>query len=264
MLKGKNIFITGTNRGIGKAILEACAAVGANCWAHARANRLVGKLSGWEVEKWGDGEVLFSDWCKGLAEKYGVSVTPVFFDMTDASTMKDAVRQLMTSKVAVDVLVNNAGITDNALFQMSSEKMLRTEFEVNVFAPFMLTQYILKIMLRQKHGNIVNIASVSGLRGDIGRSVYGMTKAALVSLTQSLAAEVGRQGVRVNAVAPGFIETDMMAYMTPEVIQRNLEMSRLGRIGKAEEVARIVVFLASDEAAYMTGQVVRVDGGMGV
>ena len=190
-------------------------------------------------------------------------ITPVFFDMTDAAAMKDAVHGFVVAQTTIDILVNNAGVTDNALFQMSSEKMLRSEFEINVFAPFRLTQYVLKLMLRKKRGSIVNVASVSGMRGDVGRSVYGMTKAALISMTQSLAAEVGRQGVRVNAIAPGFIDTDMMSYMTRAAIERNLEMSRLGRIGTPKEVADLAVFLASDRSSYMTGQVIRVDGGMG-
>ena len=117
-------------------------------------------------------------------------------------------------------------------------------------------------MTRQKSGTIINVSSISGLRGDIGRSVYGMTKAAIASLTQSLAAEFGKQGIRVNAVAPGFIQTDMMSYMSPDVIEKNLEQSKLGRIGLPEEVAKTVVFLASDASSYITGEIVRVTGGL--
>lgn len=245
MLKGKTAFITGTSRGLGRAFVNEFAKNGACVFAHARK----------ETSE-------FIDWCAELASRYGVDITPVFFDMADSGAMRESVRNLVVSKTPVDVLVNNAGVTDNALFQMSSERMLRNEFEINVFAPFLLTQYLLKIMLRCGHGSIVNVSSVSGLRGDVGRSVYGMTKAALASFTQSLAAEVGRQGVRVNAVAPGFIETDMMSYMTEDVVQRNLERSSLGRRGTPEEVAKLVVFLASDASSYMTGEIVRVTGGL--
>lgn len=246
MLRGKTAFITGTNRGLGRAFVEEFAKNGASVIAHARKDNLD-----------------FRSFCSDVASRNGVAVTPVFFDMTDAVAMKEVVRGLVASQTVIDILVNNAGVTDNALFQMSSEKMLRGEFETNVFAPFRLTQYVLKLMLRKKRGSIVNVASVSGMRGDIGRSVYGMTKAALISMTQSLAAEVGRLGVRVNAIAPGFIDTDMMSYLSQAAIERNLEMSRLGRIGTPKEVANLAVFLASDMASYMTGQVVRVDGGLG-
>lgn len=245
MLKGKTAFITGTNRGLGKAFVEEFAKNGANVIAHARVQTPE-----------------FVTFCADMAKQYGVAVTPIYFDVTDATAMKAVIRDLMSSKTPVDILVNNAGVTDNALFQMSSEKMLRNEFEINVFAPFLLTQYILKIMVRNGKGSIVNVSSLSGLRGDVGRSVYGMTKAAIASFTQSLAAEMGRKGIRVNAVAPGFIKTDMMSHMTEEVIAHNLEQSRLGRIGTPEEVAKLVVFLASDESSYMTGEVVRVTGGL--
>ncbi len=245
MLKNKNVLITGCNRGLGKAFVEEFAKNGANVIAHARTETA-------EFLK------MLSD----VSEKYGVSVTPAFFDLGDAEKMKSFARELISSKKNIDVLVNNAGVTDNASFQMSSEKMLRNEFEINVFAPFILTQYILKIMARQKSGSIVNVSSVSGLRGDIGRSVYGMTKAAIASLTQSLAAELGKQGIRVNAVAPGFIQTDMMSYMSRDVIEKNLEQSKLGRIGTPEEVAKTVVFLASDASSYITGEIVRVTGGL--
>ena len=245
MLKGKTAFITGTNRGLGRAFVEEFAKNGANVIAHARTVTPE-----------------FLLFCDDIASRHGVTVTPVFFDMIDSIAMREVVRKIVVSKTPVDILVNNAGVTDNALFQMSSEKMLRNEFEVNVFAPFMLTQYLLKVMLRNGHGSIVNVSSVSGLRGDVGRSVYGMTKAAVASFTQSLAAEVGGKGIRVNAVAPGFIETDMMSYMSQDVVRRNLEQSRLGRIGKPEEVAKLVVFLASDNASYITGEIVRITGGL--
>lgn len=249
-LQRKTAFITGTNRGLGRAIVEEFVRSGANVIAHARSEE--SQVSG----------LRFRDWCADLESKYGSKVTPVFFDMTDAAALRSAVQDLFRAKIPIEILVNNAGITHNSLFQMTSEKMLRDEFEVNVFSVFSLTQYVLKIMLRQRAGVIVNVSSVSGLRGDVGRCVYGMTKAAIASFTQSLAAEVGKSGIRVNAVAPGFIETDMMSYMTTDVIKRNLDQSKLGRMGRSEEVAKLVAFLASDDSSYMTGEIVRVTGGL--
>ena len=243
-LEGKTAFITGTARGIGRATAEEFAAEGANLIAHARKSTPE-----------------FEAWCSSLAAKHGVKVMPVYFDLTDSAAMKAAVMSLVKAKTPVDVLINNAGITDNALYQMSGEKMLRNEFEVNVFAPFLLTQYVLRMMQRQKSGSIVNVASISGMRGDVGRSVYGMTKAAMVSFTQSLSAECGKSGIRVNAVAPGFIDTDMMSSMTEDVVKNNVSRLKLGRLGTPAEVAKTIAFLASDAASYITGQVIRIDGG---
>lgn len=245
MLKNKTALITGTSRGLGKSFVEEFAKNGANIIAHARE----------ETPE-------FMQMISAVSQKYGVSIMPMFFDMTNADAMKNEVHKIIANKMPVDILVNNAGITDNVLFQMSSETMLRNEFEVNVFSLFLLTQYISKIMVRQKSGNIINVSSISGLRGDIGRSVYGMTKAAVASLTQSLAAELGKSGIRVNAVAPGFIQTDMMSYMNQDVINKNIELSKLGRIGQPDEVAKTVVFLASDASSYMTGEIIKVTGGL--
>ena len=245
MLKNKTALITGTSRGLGKSFVEEFAKNGANIIAHARE----------ETPE-------FMQMISAVSQKYGVSIMPMFFDMTNADAMKNEVHKIIANKMPVDILVNNAGVTDNVLFQMSSEIMLRNEFEVNVFSLFLLTQYISKIMVRQKSGNIINVSSISGLRGDIGRSVYGMTKAAVASLTQSLAAELGKSGIRVNAVAPGFIQTDMMSYMNQDVINKNIELSKLGRIGQPDEVAKTVVFLASDASSYMTGEIIKVTGGL--
>ena len=245
MLKNKTALITGTSRGLGKSFVEEFAKNGANIIAHARE----------ETPE-------FMQMISAVSQKYGVSIMPMFFDMTNADAMKNEVHKIIANKMPVDILVNNAGVTDNVLFQMSSETMLRNEFEVNVFSLFLLTQYISKIMVRQKSGNIINVSSISGLRGDIGRSVYGMRKAAVASLTQSLAAELGKSGIRVNAVAPGFIQTDMMSYMNQDVINKNIELSKLGRIGQPDEVAKTVVFLASDASSYMTGEIIKVTGGL--
>ncbi len=245
MLKGKTAFITGTNRGIGKAILEEFAKNGANIVAHARQ----------ETSE-------FTQIISEFSQKYGVDIMPIYFDLSDKEAMKLAIKGLYSKKIPINILVNNAGVTHNTLFQMTSEKILRDEFDINVFSVYLLTQYLLKIMLNNTPCSIINMSSISGLRGDVGRSVYGMTKAAIHSLTQSLAVELGAKGIRVNSIAPGFIQTDMMNLMSRDIIENNIQKSALKRIGKVEDVAQTAVFLASDKSSYITGQIIRVDGGM--
>lgn len=245
LLKGKNIIITGTNRGIGKAMLEEFAKHGANIWAHARK----------ETPEF---LALISDFSK----KYNVEIRPLCFDLTDYDAMKEAVKGIMGNKIPVDALVNNAGITYNALFQMSSQENLRQQFEVNFFSMFIFTQYISKLMVREKKGSIVNIASTAGLDGNPGKSVYGSTKAAVIAMTRSISAELGASGIRANCIAPGITETEMLATMPEQVVNEAKQNSDLKRGGNPSEIASSAVFLASDYSSYITGQVIRVDGGL--
>jgi len=245
LLKNKNAIITGTNRGIGRAMVEAFAANGATVWAHARK----------ETEE-------FMGDMQQLAQKYQVEISPIFFELTDYEAMKQSVKKIMSSKIPVDILVNNAGITYNALFQMSTEDNLRKQFEVNFFSVFLLTQYISKLMTRNKKGSIVNISSSAALDGNSGKSVYGASKAAVICMTNSIAAELGTSGIRANCIAPGITETDMLATMPTDVVKLAIETSDLRRGGRPSEIADTAVFLASDLSSYITGQVIRVDGGI--
>lgn len=245
ILKGKNIIITGTNRGIGKAMLEEFAKNGANVWAHARKETAE-----------------FKELIAMLSDKYKVEIRPIYFDLTDYDAMKVVVKEIMSSKIPVDALVNNAGITYNALFQMSTQDNLRQQFEVNFFSVFMFTQYISKLMVREKKGSIVNIASTAGLDGNPGKSVYGATKAAVIAMTRSVSAELGESGIRANCIAPGITETEMLSTMPEAVVKEARETSDLKRGGLPSEIASTAVFLASDLSSYITGQVVRVDGGL--
>lgn len=245
LLEGKNAVITGCNRGIGKAILEIFANEGANVWALVRTERPD-----------------FTAFVEELEHKYGVWIQPVYAELTDEKAVQDAVRQIRGTKVSVDILVNNAGIIgENYLFQMTPLAEMRKVMEANFFAAMQLTQLISRLMVRQKHGSIVNLASVAALRGQPGQLEYAASKGAIIAATKKLALELGASGVRVNAVAPGVIETEMGQAMAEEIRMQELSQTVLGRAGQPDEVAKAVAFLASDYASYITKQMLVIDGG---
>lgn len=245
LLEGKNAIITGCNRGIGKAILAAFAENGADVLACVRKPNPE-----------------FESYAKELGQQHHVEITPIYFDLADTAGIKLAVKEIRSLKKNVDVLVNNAGVSFNALFQMSTMEMVRETFEVNFFSVFLFTQYIAKLMVAQKSGSIINIASSAAIDGNSGRSVYGASKAAVICMTKVLAAELGEHGVRANSIAPGITRTEMISNMSAEVIARTLEQSHMRRAGEPFEIAAAALFLASNLSAYVTGQVLRVDGGL--
>ena len=246
ILKGKNCLVTGTNRGLGRAIVEKFASEGANIWAHAR--------------KHSDG---FEANMRDLSCRYGVQITPVYFELQDEAAMKQCVLEIKKSRTPIDVLVNNAGIAHGGLFQMTPLAQIKQVYDVNLFAMMQLTQLVAKLMLRQKSGAIVNIASIAGLDLDAGNCAYGMSKASVVAMTKLLAKEYTPDGIRVNAVAPGLLQTDMAGQMEPRAYENMVAHSLMKRLGKPEEVANVVAFLASDQASFLSGQTIRVDGGEG-
>ena len=243
LLEGKNAIITGCARGMGNKMLEIFAANGANIWACARAQNN-----------------LLETQLRKLSEEHQVIIKPVYFDLTDYDQMKVAVKQIMSDKRPINILINNAGITYNALFQMSTIEQIRNTLEVNFLAPYIFTQYIIKLMLRNGGGNIVNIASTAGQDGNSGRSVYGASKAAVICATAALSEELGNKGIRANCIAPGITRTDMLNSMTEEVIQETINNTDIKRLGKTDDIANAALFLASDLSSYITGQVLRVDG----
>lgn len=245
LLEGKNVLITGTNRGIGRAMLFVFAENGANIWAHARS--LTPE---------------FQTLCEAASSKHGVSIWPLGFELTDAEAMKAAVKQIMATKLPMDALVNNAGIMRNTLFQMSRLEDARSQMEVNFFAPFLLTQYVSRLMVRSKKGSIVNIASTAAFDGYSGKSAYGASKAALVAMTKSIAEELGPSGIRANCIAPGITETEMLSAVSDSIVEEIKNTVALKRVGQPVEIAHVAAFLASDRASYITGQTIRVDGGM--
>ncbi|MBO6179398.1 MAG: SDR family oxidoreductase [Selenomonadaceae bacterium] len=246
MLKGKTAVITGANGGIGRALLDRFAFFGADIWACARS----------ETSD-------FALYCREIAEKYQRRVTPLFFDVTNESEMKEAVKAIKGEKRSIDILINNAGaVPENKLFQMASVEECRRIFEVNFFSVVKLTQMISKSMIRQKQGSIVNISSVSALDGEPGQYEYISGKAALIGLTRKLAREMGIFNIRINSLAPGIVDTGVSRFMEENLKNRIVESAALKRLAKPEEIADVAAFLASDLSSYITGQVIRVDGGL--
>lgn len=245
LLEGCTALITGTNRGIGKATLIEFAKNGATIYAHARIK---------------NGEFIKS--CKELEKIYNVKIYPVFFDVLDEDAMKKELLQIKKNG-GIDVLVNNVGIVDNvSLFTMIKLEKIKESFEVNFFAQMSLTQKVSRMMIAKKKGSIINISSCAGIDGDTGMFDYVSSKAAIIGATKRLAIELGNYNIRVNAVAPGLIDTDMGNQMSEELTNETIKRCIMNRKGEPSEVANTIVFLASSMSSFITGQVIRVDGGI--
>ena len=246
LLKNKTVVLTGCNRGIGKAILGVFAKNGASIWACVRQL---------------DDD--FIDFTKGVEDDHEVNITPVPFDLADEGQVKEGINTIRSAKQPVDILVNNAGVIFTALFQMTSVAKMKEVFEINYFSQILLTQSITKIMARQKAGSIINISSSAAIEGNEGRMAYASSKAAIIASTKVMAKELAMYNIRVNAIAPGLTETDMMQGSTSkEALDFTLQRICMRRVGKPEEIANVALFLSSELSTYMTGQVLRVDGGM--
>jgi 3-oxoacyl-[acyl-carrier protein] reductase len=244
ILRGKNAIVTGANRGIGRAIVEAFAQGGAGIWAHART----------------DTPEFRAD-MRQIAEHHHVEIRPIFFDVSDSSAAKATVKEIGGSGFTVDVLVNNAGVAHGGLFQMTSMDTIRQVFEVNFFSVLQLTQSVVRLMQKKRSGSIINMASVAGLDLQSGNIAYGVSKAALIAATKTLAAELGGSGIRVNAIAPGLTDTDMAGLMEQEARQNMIARTALKRLALPKEIGSVAVFLASDMASFVTGHVLCADGG---
>jgi len=242
-LSGRTALVTGSNGGLGSAIVERLAADGASVFAHARRP-----------------SDDFAAMLEALSVRHHVVVSGVYFDLTDYEAMKASVRPILQES-GVDILVNNAGVAHGGLVQMTPVDAVRAVFEVNFFAQVALTQLVLRTMTRAGAGSIINVASIAGLDVRRGNIAYGTSKAALIAMTKTTAAEVAALGVRVNAVAPGLVHTPMAALMEERAGAEMVAASAMKRLADPSEVASVVSFLASDAAAFVNGQVLRIDGG---
>lgn len=243
-VSGRYAVVTGGSRGIGRAICLELAAQGANivlCYAGSEEKAR---------------ETAFA------CEQLGVRALAVRCDVRDAQGVQAMIREAQEALGRIDILVNNAGVTRDALLLTMKEEDFDTVLDTNLKGTYLCIRAVVRAMMKQRYGRIVNLSSVVGLRGNAGQVNYAASKAGVIGLTKSAARELAARGITVNAVAPGFIDTDMTAAMPEAARTAAVASIPAGRMGDARDVARAVAFLASDEAGYITGQVLAVDGGM--
>lgn len=242
LLDGKVCLVTGASRGIGAATVSRFAREGAVVYANARTPKNL------------------DDLCIELSEKYNTTVKALYFDVRDEAAAKKAVLQIRKETGRLDVLVNNAGVMKDALIGMISKDLMQEIYDTNVFGVMNMIQLASKVMMFQKSGSIINLSSIVGLKGNPGQLVYSATKGAVTAMTKTAAKELASQGIRVNAVAPGMIDTDMFRSIGNEKMQEHIANIRMGRLGTPEEVADAILFLASDLSGYITGEILGVNG----
>ena len=244
LLTDKTAVVTGGSRGIGRAIAVALAAEGAKVAVIYAGNAAAAE------------ETL------SLIKEQGGEAVAMQCDVADDSAVSDMINAVKEQFGSVDILVNNAGITRDGLLMRMKEGDWQAVLDTNLTGIFHCTKAVTKLMMKQRSGAIINITSVVGQTGNAGQANYAAAKAGMIGFTKSVAKELASRGIRVNAVAPGCIDTDMTAVLSDAVKEDMLKSIPLGRVAQPEEVAKAVVFLASDNASYITGQVLNVDGGM--
>ncbi len=244
MLKDKIALVTGGSRGIGSSICKELAKAGATVlinYANSKDSAL--KVLDEIVEGGGKGEV-------------------VGFDVSDYSIVEEKIKYLIEKYEKIDILVNNAGITRDSLFMRMKESQWDEVFETNTKGVFNCSKNVVRMMLKNQYGKIINISSVVGEMGNPGQVNYSSTKSALIGFTKSLAKELGSKNINVNAITPGFIETEITEVLSDSIKDKYKEIIPLSRFGKPEDVAKAVLFLASDDSSYITGEVLKINGGL--
>lgn len=240
LLKDKVVLITGSNRGIGRGILECFLENGAIVYAVSR----------------------FADAFEEILIKDSGTLIPCYLDITDKNAVRDLFSQIKSTHNRLDVLVNNAGVMQDALLGMITQEQMEKTFSVNVFSMILLMQYSVKFMGRQKSGSIINLTSIMGIQGNAGQIVYSASKGAVISMTKSAAKELAPMNIRVNAIAPGIIKTDLLNTLSDQKMEQSLLKVGMGRIGTPYDVAQTALYLASDMSEYVSGQIIGVDGVM--
>lgn len=244
MLKDKNVLVTGASRGIGRSIALELASKGANVAVNYAGN----------TEK---AEAVVEE-LKAL----GVKAFKIQANVADDKEVKAMVKEVIAQFGSIDILVNNAGITRDNLLMRMKESEFDDVIDINLKGTFLCTKAVTRPMMKQRSGKIINVASIVGVAGNPGQANYVAAKAGVIGMTKSTALELASRNILVNAVAPGFISTDMTDQLTEEQTESILNMVPLAKLGKPEDVARVVRFLASEDADYMTGQTLHIDGGM--
>ena len=246
LLKGKVALITGAARGIGKSVALAYAAEGADI-----------AFTDLKIDE-------VAEATRAELEAFGVKVLALASDASDFNSAADAVAAVVNEFGHLDILVNNAGITRDTLMLRMTEDQWDAVLKVNLKSAFNFIHAVAPVMMRQRGGSIISMSSVVGVHGNAGQCNYSASKAGMIGLTKSIAQELGSRGVRANIVAPGFILTEMTAKLDPEMLKSWESRIPLRRGGTPEEVAKVCLFLGSDLSSYVTGQVIQIDGGMGM
>ncbi|MDD3337419.1 MAG: 3-oxoacyl-[acyl-carrier-protein] reductase [Lachnospiraceae bacterium] len=246
MLKDKVAVVTGASRGIGRAIALEMAKNGA---------KVVINYNG-SVEK--------AEEVKKEIEANGGEAMIYQCNVSDFAACEQFIKDVVTAYGRIDILVNNAGITRDGLIMKMKEEDFDQVLDINLKGTFNTIRFVSRIMMKQRQGSIINMSSVSGVLGNIGQANYAASKAGVIGLTKSMARELAARNITVNAIAPGFIDTDMTSVLSDAVKEASVAQIPLGHFGKPEDIANVAAFLASEKGAYITGQVIHVDGGMAI